>query len=73
MTECRVTCYSGCRNSRGDGPRVWHWLCECCAEECQENHRHQTGHTDVHLDVVRTMEDLRRQITIAGRRFPLLD
>lgn len=67
MTDCRVTCYS-CRNDKGNGPKVWHWLCETCAEECLDNHRKQTGHTDLNLDITTegTVHDLRRQIRRAG-------
>lgn len=67
MTECRVTCYSGCRNTTNTGPKVWHWLCECCAEECQEDHRRQTGCAEVHLEVLRdgSMDSLLPQIRSA--------
>ncbi len=65
MTECKVTCFD-CRSTRGSGPKVWEWLCECCAEECQDAHRRETGH-DVHLSVVTEPTMLPRQIVRAAR------
>lgn len=32
-------------------PKVWHWLCQLCAEECQVAHRRESGH-GTHLTVV---------------------
>lgn len=69
MAECSVTCYAGCRNADNTGPKVWRWLCECCAQECLDNHRRDTGHTDLNLSVTSevTMPDLRRRIRRAGQ------
>jgi hypothetical protein len=36
MTQCVVTC--------PDCEKTWHWLCELCAEDCQNTHRVDTGH-----------------------------
>ena len=41
MTDFRVTCQA-CRTDTG--PKVWRWLCEDCATECQDRHRAETGH-----------------------------
>lgn len=67
MAECKVTCYSGCRNDRGDGPKVWRYLCEECAEEKLEQHRRE-GCSELHLAVTRegSVQDLRGQIRRAG-------
>lgn len=42
MTDCRVTCQT-CRTENGQ-PKTWRWLCEDCAQECQDRHRTETGH-----------------------------
>lgn len=69
MAECKVTCHAGCRNDKNTGPKVWHYLCEECAQELLERHRRETGHTDLNLAVTRegSMQDLRRQIRRAGQ------
>lgn len=69
MTECRVTCYDGCRNDTGSGPKVWRYLCEDCAQEMLERHRRETGHADLNLSVARdvSLPDLRRRVQRAGQ------
>lgn len=41
MTDCRVTCRVCVTDA---GPKVWRWLCEECASDCQDRHRADTGH-----------------------------
>lgn len=66
MTECIVLCQQ-CRD-KDKRARRWHWLCECCAQKCLDNHRADTGHTDLELRVVQDAADsLRTQM--ASRQF----
>lgn len=59
MTQCVVVC-AQCRDDNGR-PKRWEWLCETCAESCVEDHRRDTGHTDINLRVTRefTADDAR--------------
>jgi hypothetical protein len=41
MTQCVVTCHS-CVTE--DIPKKWRWLCQACADDCQDNHLRDTGH-----------------------------
>ena len=41
MTQCVITCYS-CVTE--DAPKKWRWLCQACADDCQDNHFRDTGH-----------------------------
>lgn len=41
--ECKQYCYE-CKDEKGM-PRKWLWLCEECAEDNEEKHRKETGHT----------------------------
>ena len=61
MTECQVICRD-CDTPSGS--KVWHWLCETCAELCVENHRRQTGHTELELRITRnfTAAELAKRI-----------
>jgi hypothetical protein len=45
MTECKVIC-TDCHTKK-----TWRWLCETCAQDCLDNHRRQTGHTNLELRV----------------------
>ena len=66
MSDCRVTCRT-CRTDKGR-PKVWKWLCETCAEECQTRHRAETGH-DTELLVIPeqpTVQELKRLATRAA-------
>lgn len=72
MAECKVTCYSGCLNDRGSGPKAWSYLCEDCAQEKQDAHRRE-GCADVHLSVsIPDLDNLRKQIRRASR-MPLVN
>lgn len=48
MSDCVVKCV--------ECERVWRWLCQFCAEECQVEHRREFGH-ETHLSV--TVDDER--------------
>lgn len=51
MTECVVIC-AQCLDTRCNQPRRWRHLCEDCATTQLEQHRTDTGHTDLELRVV---------------------
>jgi len=55
VTECIVTC-DECVTEKGQ-PRKWYWLCQLCAEECQVEHRRDTGHA-THLTATVEIGDL---------------
>lgn len=64
MSECRVTCQT-CRTENGR-PKQWRWLCETCAEECADQHRHTTGH-QVELKVIPdSWQDIVTAVTYAN-------
>lgn len=70
MTECVVIC-AQCVDDTTGRPKRWDWLCETCAENCLDEHRRHTGHTDLELRVVQefTADDLntRAQRRLAAR------
>lgn len=51
MTECVVICHQ-CIDQAGRAKR-WTWLCETCAEDCIDQHREDSGHTDMELRTTR--------------------
>lgn len=60
MTECHVSCYE-CGENRT--PKIWRWLCEECAEEQRDRHRHETGHNpELHIALETTVADILRDI-----------
>jgi len=68
VSACVVTCH---QCVAVDGlPRRWRWLCELCAEECQDRHREQTGHP-TELTVVDTdgLDRLLDNLTTASAAF----
>ena len=74
MSQCTVTCFT-CRNNKNTGPKTWRENCKDCAEERFDQHRRDTGHTDLHLAV--TVDDapsikvLQRQVRLAGQIYKM--
>lgn len=66
MTDCRVVCRT-CRNKSGN-PRRWLWLCETCAQECQEQHKRETGHDTDLVVIPDSIEELMGQAAPGLRR-----
>ena len=61
MPECKVTCRI-C-----EPMRVWHWLCEDCAQDCRDRHRRDEGHTTELLVVPDSADQLRHEVVKAAR------
>lgn len=70
MTDCQVICHQ-CLNADTGRAKRWHWLCEMCAENCLDDHRATTGHTDIELRVTREIsaEVFHTRISKAANRW----
>lgn len=57
--------HDDCRTDTGR-PKIWHWLCEECAEECQHHHRQLTGHPTELLVTAPTIADIKASCQAAA-------